>query len=64
MSELQLDVDEVALNSISMAARKCACLKPCSWMSHARRLDREEALIHFTYAYRVAGRWQHSSQRP
>jgi putative DNA primase/helicase len=24
----------------------------------ARRLDREEALIHFTYAYRVAGRWQ------
>lgn len=58
--ELQLDVDEEALKFYFDGGLKKIRLFETMQLDEitARRLDREEALIHFTYAYRVAGRWQ------
>lgn len=58
--ELQLDVDEEALKFYFDGGLKKVRLFETMQLDEitARRLDREEALIHFTYAYRVAGRWQ------
>ncbi len=58
--ELQLDVDEDALKFYFDGGLKKIRLFETMQLDEvtARRLDREEAQIHFTYAYRVAGRWQ------
>ncbi|HHA2249958.1 TPA: plasmid replication protein, CyRepA1 family [Enterobacter ludwigii] len=58
--ELQLDVDEEALKFYFDGGLKKVRLFETMQLDEitARRLDREEALIHFTYAYRVAGKWQ------